>query len=122
MKNRIFKHIFGILIFAALACAASSCVRENLTESGLAEGEGWLLVNFGPQESIEVITKATQNYTSENAVSNIYVFLFDNNGNKLYGKWLTASERLDSDAAVQSASTDSWYVKNATTSPNITTG
>ncbi|MGM9761293.1 MAG: hypothetical protein ACI3Y1_02220 [Candidatus Cryptobacteroides sp.] len=122
MKNSIFKHIFGILFCVTLACAASSCVRENLTESGLAEGEGWLLVNFGPQESIEVITKATQNYTSENAVSNIYVFLFDNNGNKLYGKWLTASERLDSDAAVQSASTDSWYVNNATTSPNITTG
>lgn len=122
MKNSIIKHIFGILICAALACAASSCVRENLTESGLAEGEGWLLVNFGPQESIEVITKATQNYTSENAVSNIYVFLFDNNGNKLYGKWLTAAERLGSESDVQSASMDSWYVNNATTSPNITTG
>lgn len=106
----------------AAACVALSCVREEFTEGSLAEGEGWLLVNFGPQKSIEVTTKATQNYTSENAVSNIYVFLFDSSGNKLYGKWLTASERLDSESAVQSALLDSWYVNNASSSPTLTTG
>lgn len=116
------KYISRIVLLLAAACVALSCVREEFTEGSLAEGEGWLLVNFGPEESIEVTTKATQNYTSENAVSNIYVFLFDSSGNKLYGKWLTASERLDSDSAVQSASTDSWYVNNASSSPTLTTG
>lgn len=116
------KYISRIVLLLAAACVALSCVREEFTEGSLAEGEGWLLVNFGPEASIEVTTKATQNYTSENAVSNIYVFLFDSNGNKLYGKWLTASERLDSDSAVLSASSDSWYVNPASSSPTLTTG
>ena len=120
--NSMTKYISRIVLLLAAACVALSCVREEFTEGSLAEGEGWLLVNFGQQKSIEVTTKATQNYTSENAVSNIYVFLFDSSGNKLYGKWLTASERLDSESAVQSASTDSWYVNNASSSPTLTTG
>ena len=81
--KKIFKLISAALLLSLLAL---SCVKEQFREAGLEEGEGWLLVNFGPQESIEVITKSTQTYSSENAVSNIYVFLFDGTGNKLYGK------------------------------------
>ncbi|MGM9780905.1 MAG: fimbrial protein [Candidatus Cryptobacteroides sp.] len=111
--KQIFKPIFPALLVSLFAL---SCVKEQFREAGLEEGEGWLMVNFGPQESIEVTTKATQNATSENSVSNIYVFLFDKNGNKLYGKWLTASEKKSSATVVVDASTDCWYVDN-TASP-----
>lgn len=111
--KKIYKPIFAALLASLLAL---SCVKEQFREAGLEEGEGYLLVNFGPQESIEVTTKATQNAISENSVSNIYVFLFDNNGNKLYGKWLTASEKKSSATDVTDASTDCWYVNN-TASP-----
>ena len=78
--KQIFKPIFAALLVSLFAL---SCVKEQFREAGLEEGEGWLMVNFGPQESIEVTTKATQNATSENSVRNIYVFLIDNNGKKL---------------------------------------
>lgn len=117
--KKIFKLISAALLLSLLAL---SCVKEQFREAGLEEGEGWLLVNFGPQESIEVITKSTQTYSSENAVSNIYVFLFDGTGNKLYGKWLTSSERFSSPTDVEKASSDSWCVNPALSSPDLTTG
>ena len=91
-------------------------------DSCLGEGEGWLYVNFGPQELIQVQTKATQNYNSENSISNLYIFLFDSGGNKLYGKWLTSSSLLSSEANVQSSTDDCWYVANSSTAGTPTKG
>ena len=116
--KKIYNPIFAALLLCLLAL---SCVKEQFREAGLEQGEGWLMVNFGPQESIEVTTKATQNHTSENAISNIYVFLFDKQGNKLYGKWLTSAEKVSVDD-VPSSSTDAWGVTNSSATGTLTTG
>ena len=98
MKQKI---LYIIALFVLLL--SQSCVKQiEYVDSSLGEGEGWLYVNFGPQELIQVQTKATQNYNSENAISNLYIFLFDSGGNKLYGKWLTSSSLLSSEANVLS--------------------
>lgn len=118
MKKNV---IYIIALFVLLL--SQSCVKEiEFADSCLGEGEGWLYVNFGPKELIQVQTKATQNYNSENAISNLYIFLFDSGGNKLYGKWLTSSSLLSSEANVLSSTDDSWYVANSSTAGTPTKG
>lgn len=118
MKKNV---IYIIALFVLLL--SQSCVKEiEFADSCLGEGEGWLYVNFGPKELIQVQTKATQNYNSENAISNLYIFLFDSGGNKLYGKWLTSSSLLSSEANVLSSTDDSWYVANSSTADTPTKG
>lgn len=118
MKKNV---LYIITLFVLLL--SQSCVKEmEFADSCLGEGEGWLYVNFGPQELIQVQTKATQNYNSENAISNLYIFLFDSGGNKLYGKWLTSSSLLSSEANVLSSTDDSWYVANSSTASTPTKG
>ncbi|MGM9736606.1 MAG: fimbrial protein [Candidatus Cryptobacteroides sp.] len=119
MKSKI-KQLIVFLLCLSASFASLSCVREDILEGCLSDGEGWLLVNFSPSKSVEVITKATQNATTEDAVNNLYVFLFDSEGNKLYGRWLTSSERKASTSEVNSATTDAWYVSNATESTTTT--
>ena len=118
MKQKI---LYIIALFVLLL--SQSCVKQiEYVDSSLGEGEGWLYVNFGPQELIQVQTKATQNYNSENSISNLYIFLFDSGGNKLYGKWLTSSSLLSSEANVQSSTDDCWYVANSSTAGTPTKG
>lgn len=118
MKKNV---IYIIALFVLLL--SQSCVKEiEFADSCLGEGEGWLYVNFGPKELIQVQTKATQNYNSENAISNLYIFLFDSGGNKLYGKWLTSSSLLSSEANVLSSTDDCWYVANSSTAGTPTKG
>ena len=118
MKKKVL-YIIALLVLLL----SQSCVKEmEFADSCLGEGEGWLYVNFGPQELIQVQTKATQNYNSENAISNLYIFLFDSGGNKLYGKWLTSSSLLSSEANVMSSTDDCWYVANSSTAGTPTKG
>lgn len=118
MKQKI---LYIIALFVLLL--SQSCVKQiEYVDSSLGEGEGWLYVNFGPQELIQVQTKSTQNYNSENAISNLYIFLFDSGGNKLYGKWLTSSSLLSSEANVLSSTDDCWYVANSSTAGTPTKG
>lgn len=118
MKKKV---VYIITLFVLLL--SQSCVKEMVfADSCLGEGEGWLYVNFGPQELIQVQTKSTQNYNSENAISNLYIFLFDGSGNKLYGKWLTSSSLLSSEANVMSSTDDCWYVANSSTAGTPTKG
>ena len=118
MKKKVL-YIIALLVLLL----SQSCVKEmEFADSCLGEGEGWLYVNFGPQELIQVQTKSTQNYNSENAISNLYIFLFDSGGNKLYGKWLTSSSLLSSEANVMSSTDDCWYVANSSTAGTPTKG
>ena len=81
MKKNV---LYIIALFVLLL--SQSCVKEmEFADSCLGEGEGWLYVNFGPKELIQVQTKATQNYNSENDIINMYILLFDSGGNKLFG-------------------------------------
>lgn len=118
MKQKI---LYIIALFVLLL--SQSCVKQlEYVDSSLGEGEGWLYVNFGPQELIQVQTKATQNYNSENSISNLYIFLFDSGGNKIYGKWLTSSSLLSSEAKVLSSTDDCWYVANSSSESTPTKG
>ena len=85
MKRYIFK-VFLLVVSGILV--STSCVRENFPDGGgLQDGEGWLCLDFGTAPTTEVHTKYALDYSFENAVTNVYVFLFDASGNKIYGNW-----------------------------------
>lgn len=120
MKRYIFK-VFLLVVSGILV--STSCVRENFPDGGgLQDGEGWLCLDFGTAPTTEVHTKYALDYSFENAVTNVYVFLFDASGNKIYGNWLTADMLLGSRDEVLAASDDCWYVNNSSSTGTKTTG
>ena len=109
------RHIAILLSIATLILGG--CVKEQFRpDTVLKDGEGWLYMNFGAKDAVQISTKATLGYASENQILNIYVFIFDRNGNKVFGNWLQSEDRLDSEDAVRASSLDKcWYVANTST-------
>ena len=109
------RHIAILLSIATLILGG--CVKEQFRpDTVLKDGEGWLYMNFGAKDAVQISTKATLGYASENQILNIYVFIFDSNGKKVFGNWLQSEDRLDSEGAVRSSARDKcWYVANTST-------
>ena len=117
------KHTYIICIIFCLFLGLWGCVQEDFPErNGLAEGEGWLYIPFNAVDNVDVHTKATLDYSYENTIRNIYVFIFDASGNKIYGNWLTVDNLLANETAVRGSSVDSWWVNNSSTSGTPTRG
>lgn len=113
----MIRKILHTFWMVALVLGCLSCVREELVPAtgGVGEGEGLLLLNFGVNESVEVQTKATLPAHTEQGVFNMYVFVFDEKGNKLAGQFfdsgnLAAGGNVD---AVSKATDNCWWVNNA---------
>lgn len=109
------KRYIAILLSIA-ALLLGGCVKEQFgPDTVLKDGEGWLFLNFGAKDAVQISTKATLGYASENQILNIYVFIFDENGNKVFGNWLQSEDRLDSEVAVKASPLEKcWYVANTT--------
>ena len=109
------RHIAILLSIATLILGG--CVKEQFgPDTVLKDGEGWLYMNFGAKDAVQISTKATLGYASENQILNIYVFIFDSKGNKVFGNWLQSEDRLDSENAVKASALDKcWYVANTST-------
>lgn len=120
MKLRIS---YIILLLGVFLCGLSGCVREDFIEgNGLADGEGWLYVPFNAATDVDVSTKATLDYSYENTIRNIYVFIFDASGNKIYGSWLTDANLKSGETEVRNADEDCWWISNSATDGVLTTG
>ena len=111
---RIFRNITGAialtLLLSAMLC---SCVKENLRPQDMpAEGESTVRLKFSSSDPEIVFTKATLNHKSENSIYNIFVFVFDGSGKRVYGHW------FEEDAAVENGHTGDgayWHVDNSET-------
>lgn len=113
----MIRKIFHTFWMVALVLMCLSCVREEIAPvtGGVGDGEGLLLLNFGVNESVEVQTKATLPAHTEQGVFNMYVFVFDEKGNKLAGQFFDSGNLAEGGIEeVSKASDNCWWVNNAT--------
>ena len=116
--KKILSYILGFILLLPV-----SCVKEDLrTDGGVAEGESWVLLDFGAQQDREVVTKATVSPRNENQIYNFYFFVFDRNGAKITGQYFDSKNQRASKAAVGNSTINCWYVSNAATDDGKTTG
>lgn len=99
----------------ALVLGCLSCVREELATpvGGASGGEGWLMLDFGVNKQVSVQTKATLPEYTEGRVLNMYVVVFDEDGNKLSSGFFDAND-LVSEVEVSKGNKNCWFVKNPT--------
>lgn len=111
MKKRILHTI--VLWAAALTCI--SCVKENFTPSQSGVGEARFLLDFGVKDDIAIQTKSTLDAKAESRVFNLYVFVFNSNGDKVTGEYFGSKNLKASADEVRNATDNCWYVSNSTT-------
>lgn len=111
MKKRILHTI--VLWVAALV--SISCVKENFTPSQSGAGEARFLLDFGVKDDIAIQTKSTLDAKAESRVFNLYVFVFNSNGDKVTGEYFDSKNLKASAEEVRNATDNCWYVSNSTT-------
>ena len=83
---RIFRHISLLLLSFTLLTVA--CVREPLPEAEGTAGAWDIAFCASPSADVVVSTKGTMTKpSSENVVFNLYVLVFDDNNNKVFGQY-----------------------------------
>ena len=110
MKKRILHTI--VLWAAALTCI--SCVKENFTPSQSGVGEARFLLDFGVKDDIAIQTKSTLDAKAESRVFNLYVFVFNSNGDKVTGEYFDSKNLKASADEVRNSTDNCWYVSNST--------
>ncbi len=133
------KRFLYTLLLSCCAAAAGVCCTDDPTKDPLpsnAEGETWVTLDFGDHsfDEINITTRATLDGSAEGRVSNLFVFLFNSAGERVYGRFFDNSNRKETEAELNASKVDSWWVKdnsdkNTNTSgkvrmyaPEITTG
>ncbi len=118
MMNRF---IYSLLLLGCAAWAWVGCTDDPNVEPLPPAGDGspsWVTIDFGDNsfDEVNITTRATLDNTAESRVSNLFVFLFNGEGKRLYGRFFDTSNRLDSESELLKSKVDSWWVTgNATT-------
>lgn len=92
---------------------AAACAKDPFVEQEDTLPEGTPVTISLPFSAIampevEVKTKSTLEEKNEYRISNLYVMLFDSDGNKFYGRMFDASNMLPSSSKVQKSSSECW--------------
>ena len=109
------KRILHTIVLWAAALASISCVKENFTPSQSGVGEARFLLDFGVKDDIAIQTKSTLDAKAESRVFNLYVFVFNSNGDKVSGEYFDSKNLKASADEVRNATDNCWYVSNSTT-------
>lgn len=124
----MIKHKHNILLsLAALlfgVVALVGCTNDFGTEKVEPKTNG-ILLNFGTPDGgkIDVQTRAYNlDYVDEHRVLNMYVYIFDSSGDKVYSRYFDNSNKEATAEAVRTATTDCWYVNNSDDSDVNTSG
>ena len=102
-----------------------SCVREEIrgvVEDRLPEGTPVTLnIGFGyPQRNeVKIETKAESSRADESRIHDLYVMIFDGNGDKFYGRYFTYEHLITSLDDLDGHSNEGWYVENSDNSRGV---
>lgn len=107
MLRRLYILLLGALLW--VGCTPDAALDPDQVPEGTPIE---MVMRFGaPAGSNVVISRQTMpELSDESKVWNLYIFLFDSEGNKIYGRYFDGAEALASEAAVTSATSDAWYV------------
>lgn len=111
MKNRLISLLMLLLALAA------GCTRDETTDAPpVGEGETWMTLDFGDAsfERVSVNTRAVLDEAAESRVLNLYVFIFDASGNRIYGHYFGYDSLVTDEQTVKDAQSECWYVANTT--------
>lgn len=101
--------IYILLLFCFVGCTRDS-VDMNTTPQ---EGEPVdLIINFGAQSPDDtIVTRQTMPEISDEAkIYNLYIYIFDSEGNKICGRYFDVGDVLGSANEVVNSTDDAWYV------------
>jgi len=115
------KRFAYIALLMALILLPASCVREEAPETSTTLPDGTpvtLLIPFGAEDSmgIDVGTKAEASRTDESRVHDLYVFIFDESGDKFYGRYFTYEHLTQDLSDLGTNANEGWWVDNVTAS------
>lgn len=104
------KRLLHIVFLLMLLLPIASCEREQEVVSGVEGLPVDVELHFGPREGtpVTVSTRNTLGIAQESRVNNMYIFIFDSNGKKIYGQFFDASNYG------QSSADNWWEVTNIT--------
>lgn len=111
MKNRLISLL--ILLLALVV----GCTRDETTDvTPVGEGETWSTLDFGDTsfERVSISTRAVLDEAAESRVLNLYVFIFDASGNRIYGHYFGYDSLVTDEQTVKNAQSECWYVANTT--------
>ena len=107
-----------ILYIGILLCTLMSCTDEDWVKDGwVSDREVWATLKFGHAsfEKIDISTRATLNEIAESRVENLFVYVFDAQGNRLYSHFYDYTNRKETLPTVPG---NWWTVKNRTSTNN----
>lgn len=111
MKTKMLRHFYILLLglFVWAGCTPDATLDATTVPEGAPID---MVLRFGaPAGNQVVVSRQTMpELSDESKVWNLYIFLFDAEGNKIYGRYFDGAEALDSEAAVTASTTDAWYV------------
>lgn len=101
----------GLLISVIIGCTEEDFVKQG----NVGDKEVWVTLNFGHQsfEKINIETRATLSEIAESRVENLFAYVFDANGKRLYSHYYDNNNRVD---ALPTTAGNYWTVANRTSS------
>lgn len=109
------RFVWVLLVLLTLSC--SRVWEEVATPSYPPDGTPvTIMLGFGSKEmlNMEVATKAEASEADEARIHDMYVFIFDGNGNKVYGRFFSYEHLSSSLSALDSNPNEGWWVENKT--------
>lgn len=101
------------LLYILLCCVLlAACANDPTETAPQNEGEPVeLMIRFGSQTPQLVQTRQTMPLLSdESKIYNIYVYIFDSDGRKIYGRYFDDTALKNSSAEVEASDSDAWFV------------
>lgn len=118
---KIFVRIAAVLcLLMSLSCARKE--PEANVDICLPEGTPVTLnIGFGypSRNEVKIETKAEATRADESRIHDLYVMLFDGNGDKFYGRYFTYEHLITSLDDLDSHSNEGWYVENSDNSRGV---
>ena len=116
-KESVMKKVL-LYIIMFISMAIVSCVNEDILPEGwVSDNEVWAKLEFGhlDYERVDVKTRATLSEIAESRVENLFVYIFDNTGKRVYSHYYDYNNRVET---LPSKVGNYWTVSNRTTANN----